>query len=89
MSASLYPVHEANLYKRLDDVEDTAANTKADLQTHEAVCAQRHGAIQDSLERQNKKLNFLIGLIGVVATAAMFGGPQGVQAAIKLLGVMH
>ena len=76
-----------NIRERLWDVEKGAREAQSEIGKHEAVCAERYAGIQAKFTAFDRKLNWVLMLIGLAVTVEAFGGQAAVKSALKLLGV--
>lgn len=76
-----------NVRERLWSVEEGARNAQSEIGKHDAVCAERYAGVQTKFSAFDRKLNWVLLLVGLAVTAEVFGGKEAIHAALKVLGV--
>jgi hypothetical protein len=69
------------------DVEELATETDKRLAVHEAVCQQRHDAIQQRFDDGSKRMQRIEYILYALIVAVLFGPGSAAEFVKKLLGI--
>jgi hypothetical protein len=71
----------------MPDIEELATETDKRLAVHEAVCQQRHDAIQQRFDDGSKRMQRIEYILYALIVAVLFGPGSAAEFVKKLLGI--
>jgi hypothetical protein len=75
---------DSYLVARLNEVVDRAFQAQSRIEAHEAVCAERYGAILADHKRLTTRLNWVLGAIMVTCGVDLFGSSEAFRIMTRL-----